>query len=247
MNTTIRELILAGAHFGHRIRFGNPKMAPYIYGTYQNTHIINLDYTLSALQKAAGFLKAIASDDGVVLFLGTKQTSSDIIEEEAKRTSMPYINQRWLGGMLTNFKTTCNSVTKLKELEESIASGTLKTLTKKEGLKLISKKERLIKSIGGVRDMKKVPDVLFVIDAGWHKGAITEAAKLNIPVVAVVDTNYSPIGIDYPIPGNDDSRQAVMIYARIMSDALLSGKEARIAALKSEIAAAEQDAKDETL
>ena len=235
MNTSIRELILAGAHFGHRTRFWNPKMAPYIYGTYQNTHIINLDLTLEKLEKAANFMKDTAADDGVVLFLGTKHTSIEAVEEEAKRAGMPYINQRWLGGMLTNFKTTCNSVTKLSALEENIAGGALNNITKKEGLKLMAKKERLLRSIGGVRDMKAVPDALFVIDSGWHKGAISEAVKLNIPVIAVVDTNHSPEGINYPIPGNDDSRQAVKIYARMMSDALLAGKKERLTKSKQEI------------
>lgn len=224
MNTNIRELMLAGAHFGHRTRFWNPKMAAYIYGKYHSTHIINLDHTVSRLGEAAGFLKSIVASGGNVLYLCTKTFAADIIEEEAAKINMPYINKRWLGGMLTNFKTTRDSVNRLAALEQRISDGALRESTKKEGLKLMAQKEKLDKAIGGISDMKELPEALFLIDVGWHKGAVREANKLGIPVVAVVDTNHSPDNIDYVIPGNDDSREAVKLYIREISLAIAEGK-----------------------
>ena len=238
MNTNIRELMLAGAHFGHRTRFWNPKMAGYIYGKYHSTHIINLDHTIQKLATAADFLKSVIAGGGGVLYLCTKTFAADIIEEEAQAVKMPYISKRWLGGMLTNFKTTRNSVERLFALETRIAEGVLRESTKKEGLKLMTQKEKLDKAIGGIRDMKVLPEALFVIDAGWHKGAVREANKLGIPVVAVVDTNHSPDNIDYVIPGNDDSREAVKLYVREISAAITEGKRQWEETLVADITAA---------
>ena len=229
MNTSVRELMLAGAHFGHRTRFWNPQMAEYIYGRYNQTHVINLDLTLSGLQKAHEFVKSVATEGGNVVYVGAKSVTSDVIREEAEAVNMPYVNHRWLGGMLTNFKTTLNSVSRLMKLETDITSGVLADLTKKEGIRLISAKDKLIKSIGGVRGLKELPDALFIVDVGWHRGAVREANLLGIPVVAVVDTNHSPAGVDYVVPGNDDSRQAIRIYARVISDAVREGRAAAAA------------------
>lgn len=223
----VRELMLASAHLGHRTRFWHPKMAAYIYGKYQQIHIINLDRTVVALREAADFMRAVAAAGGVVLYLGTKKSSGDVIQRHATTAGMPFVNERWLGGMLTNFKTTRASVARLIQHEEEIRGGVLGKLTKKEGLRLMNKKEKLAKSIGGIRDMQNLPEALFVVDVGVHRGAVAEANKLGIPVVAVVDTNHSPEGVDYVIPGNDDSRQAVEIYARTMTDAIVAGKAQR--------------------
>ena len=222
--TGIKELMHASAHLGHRTRFWHPKMAAYIYGKYQQIHIINLDYTIAALGEAADFVRAVASAGGVVLYLGTKASSGEVIQRHATEAAMPFVNERWLGGMLTNFKTTRASVARLIQHEEEIRGGVLQKLTKKEGLRLMNKKEKLAKSIGGIRDMQDLPEALFVVDVGVHRGAIAEANKLGIPVVAVVDTNHSPDGVDYVIPGNDDSRQAIEIYARTITDAIAAGR-----------------------
>ncbi len=224
MTTTVRELMIAGAHFGHRVRFWNPKMAPYIYGKYHSTHIVNLDTTLSHLNQAKSYLKSIAASGGTILYLCTKRNCDEVISESAKAVSMPYVNHRWLGGIMTNFKTTRKSIDRLKEIEANIESGVLKTLTKKEGIKMMLTKHNLEKAIGGIRDMDKAPDVMFVIDAGLHKGAILEAKKMGIPIVSIVDTNHSPLDIDYVIPGNDDSTQAIEIYAREITEAIAEGK-----------------------
>ena len=237
MNTDVRELMMAGAHFGHRTRFWNPKMAPYIYCEYHSTHIINLDHTLVGMERALKFLKSVAATDGKVLFLCTKRNSGEVIEEEVKATGMPYVSRRWLGGILTNFKTTRDSVGRLESLEASIEEGALKSMTKKEGIKLMGAKDKLEKTIGGIRSMTSLPDALFVIDAGWHRGAIAEARKLGIPVVAVVDTNHSPQNIDYVIPGNDDSLQAIKIYVREAIAAVAEGKKEWEKNLVAEVAA----------
>ena len=236
MNTTVRELMLAGAHFGHRTRFWNPKMADYIYGAYYQTHVINLDYTLAGLKKASEFAAGVAAENGTVLFVCAKSVAVEIIADEASAAGMPYVNHRWLGGMLTNFKTTLNSVSRLEKMKADIEGGALANLTKKEGLRMVAAKDKLEKSIGGMVNMKELPDALFVVDVGWHKGAVREANLLGIPVAAVVDTNNSPAGVDYVIPGNDDSRQAVEIYVRTMSDAVRRGKEARDAATAAAVA-----------
>ena len=242
MNTSVRELMLAGAHFGHRVRFSNPKMGPYIYGKYRSTHIINLDLTVQAITTAAAYLKSVAAAGGKVLYVGTKPSSAETVEEEAIKAGMPYVNRRWLGGILTNFNTTRNSVKRLQKVEEQIDGGALKNMTKKEGIKLLSVKDKLEKAIGGIREMSSLPDVLFIVDAGWHKGAVREANKLGIPVVAVVDTNHSPDNIDYVIPGNDDSREAVAIYVREMSAAIEAGKDEWERAQVAEIKAAAENA-----
>lgn len=224
MSTDIRELMLAGAHFGHRVRFSNPKMKPFIYGKYHSTHIINLDHTLEALARATDYLKSVAESNGKILYVCTKGAATEAIQEEAQTVGMPYVNKRWLGGILTNFKTTRNSVERLEKVEAEIADGALKNMTKKEGIKLLLTKDKLEKAIGGIREMTELPDALFIIDAGWHKGAVREANKLGIPVVAVVDTNHSPDDIDYVIPGNDDSREAIRIYLREATAAIATGK-----------------------
>ena len=244
MNTTIRELMLAGAHFGHRTRFWNPKMADYIYGTYYQTHVINLDRTLTGLKKAAEFISGVAAENGTVLYVCAKAVAGEIIADQAAAAGMPHVTHRWLGGMLTNFKTTLNSVSRLAKMNDDIAGGALAELTKKEGIRMVAAKDKLAKSIGGMREMKELPDALFIVDVGWHKGAVREANLLGIPVVAVVDTNNSPAGVDYIIPGNDDSRQAVEIYARIVSDAVRRGRETRDAGTAAAIAAAREDAGD---
>lgn len=239
MNTSIRELMLAGAHFGHRTRFWNPQMADYIYGTYYQTHVINLDHTLAGLQKAAQFIQNVTAENGTVLYVCAKTVAGEVMTEQAVAASMPFVTHRWLGGMLTNFKTTLNSAARLHKIEADITGGALSRMTKKEGLRAVLAKDKLLKSIGGVRDMKELPDALFIVDVGWHKGAVREANLLGIPVVAVVDTNHSPAGVDYVIPGNDDSRQAIEIYARLMSEAALAGRTARDAKVVAEVAAAD--------
>ena len=245
MNTDVRELMLAGAHFGHRARFWNPQMAPYIYGKYHSTHIINLDRTVEAMKQATAFLKSVTASGGKVLFVCTKNAAGDSLEGAATSANMPYVNRRWLGGILTNFKTTRNSVNTLKRIEEEIAGGVLKHLTKKEGMKLLLSKDKLEQAIGGIREMDKLPDALFIVDAGWHKGAVREANKLGIPVVAVVDTNHSPNGVDYVIPGNDDSRQAISIYTREMSLAVAEGKQIMDSNLAKDIRASRAAAADD--
>lgn len=238
MSTNARELMLAGAHFGHRVCFSNPKMGPYLYGKYRSTHIINLDYTVEALARAVDYLKSVVSSDGKVLYVCTKSAAVFPIEESAKSVGMPYVNRRWLGGILTNFKTTRNSVTRLENIEQEIAEGALKNMTKKEGIKLLSLKDKLERAIGGIRDMTDLPDALFVVDAGMHKGAVREAKKLGIPVIAVVDTNNSPEDIDYVIPGNDDSREAIAIYLREITAAIADGKAEKEARMIAEVKAA---------
>lgn len=237
MNTNIRELMLAGAHFGHRTRFWNPQMADYIYGTYYATHVINLDHTLSGLKKAAEFARNVASESGTILYVCAKTVAGEIMTEQASAVGMPYVTHRWLGGMLTNFKTTRNSVERLAKMDADIAGGALADLTKKEGIRMVSAKDKLSRSIGGVREMTDLPDALFIVDVGWHKGAVREANLLGIPVMAVVDTNHSPAGVDYVIPGNDDSRNAIEIYARVVSDAIREGHQARDAELAAEVKA----------
>ena len=243
MNTSIRELMLAGAHFGHRTRFWNPQMADYIYGTYYSTHVINLDRTFAGLKKAAEFAHDVAVENGTVLYVCAKAVASEVIAEQAAVVGMPFVTHRWLGGMLTNFKTTRNSVERLAKMDADIAGGALAQMTKKEGIRLMAAKDKLSRSIGGVREMGELPDALFIVDVGWHRGAVREANLLGIPVMAVVDTNHSPAGVDYVIPGNDDSRHAIEIYAREISDAVRRGREERDArALAAASAAAETPA-----
>ncbi len=228
MSVTMRQMLEAGVHFGHQTRFWNPKMAPYIFGHRNKIHIINLERTLEQFNDATRFVRQLTSNRGTILFVGTKRQAREIIVEEAQRAGMPYVDQRWLGGMLTNFKTVKVSIKRLKEMEQIIADNGTERMTKKEALDFAREVEKLNKSIGGIKDMNALPDALFVIDVGYHKIAVQEAAKLGIPVVAVVDTNHSPEGVSYVIPGNDDSSRAVRLYARGIADAVLEGKAAAL-------------------
>ncbi len=228
MSVTMRQMLEAGVHFGHQTRFWNPKMAPYIFGHRNKIHIINLERTLEQFNDSTRFVRQLAANRGTLLFVGTKRQAREIIVEEANRAGMPFVDQRWLGGMLTNFKTVKVSIKRLKEMEQIVADNGTERMTKKEALDFAREVEKLNKSIGGIKDMNALPDALFVIDVGYHKIAVQEAAKLGIPVVAVVDTNHSPEGVAYVIPGNDDSSRAVRLYARGIADAVLEGKAAAL-------------------
>src|SRR5580658_9811750 len=221
---SMRQMLEAGVHFGHQTRFWNPKMAPFIFGERNKIHIINLEKTQPMYAEAANFLKTVIADGGTVLFVGTKRSARDAIRKEAQRCSMPFVNQRWLGGMLTNFKTIRQSIKRLAEITELKTSGALDKRGKKEATQLRREMEKLERSLGGIKAMESLPDVMFVIDVGHEKIAIHEAKKLGIPVVAVVDTNCSPEGIDYVIPGNDDAMRAIMLYASGMADSVIEGK-----------------------
>ena len=223
MTVTMREMLEAGVHFGHQTRFWNPKMAPYIYGHRNKIHIINLEKTLPAFEDALKFIRQLASKRGTILMVGTKRQARDVTALEAQRAGMPYVDQRWLGGMLTNFKTVKGSLKKLKDMQAQKEVG-LEQMSKKEGLMFERELTKLEKDIGGIQDMSALPDALFVIDVGFHKIAVAEAKKLGIPVIGVVDTNHSPLGIDYVIPGNDDSAKAVALYARAVADSVIEGK-----------------------
>ncbi|MGC4061786.1 MAG: 30S ribosomal protein S2 [Aquabacterium sp.] len=223
MSVSMREMLEAGVHFGHQTRFWNPKMAPYIFGHRNKIHIINLEKTQPAFEEALKFIKQLSARRGTVMMIGTKRQARDTIAEEAARAGVPFVNQRWLGGMLTNFKTVKGSLKKLKDMQVQVEAG-LDNLKKKEGLLFQRELAKLEKDIGGIQDMNALPDALFVIDVGYHKIAIAEAKKLGIPVIGVVDTNHSPEGIDYIIPGNDDSSKAVALYAKAVADAILEGK-----------------------
>jgi small subunit ribosomal protein S2 len=226
MSVTMRQMLEAGVHFGHQTRFWNPKMAPYIFGHRNKIHIINLERTVEQFHAAAKFVRQVAANRGTVLFVGTKRSSREIIIEEARRAQVPYIDQRWLGGCLTNFKTIKTSIKRLKEMEQTMEEGGLERMAKKEALNFHREVEKLNKAIGGIKDMNALPEAIFVIDVGYHKIAIAEAAKLGIPVVGVVDTNHSPAGVTHIIPGNDDSSRAVRLYARGIADAVLEGRAA---------------------
>lgn len=223
-NISMRQMLEAGVHFGHRKRDWNPKMSEYIYGIYYQVHIINLELTLPLFKEALDFISHVAAKKGKILFVGTKKAASDIIKEEATRCGMPYVNDRWLGGMLTNYKTIRQSIKRLKDLEATFESGGFEGLTKKERLHLMRDKEKLERSLGGIKDMGSLPDVLFIIDVGHEKIAIAEAVKLGIPVVGIVDTNNSPQKVDYLIPGNDDSIRAISLYARAVADVILESR-----------------------
>ncbi len=224
MAVTMRQMLEAGVHFGHQTRFWNPKMAQYIFGHRNKIHIINLEKTLVMYQDAMQYVRQLSANKGNILFVGTKRQARDIIREEAIRCESPYVDQRWLGGMLTNFKTMKQSIKRLQEMEMMAQDGTLEKLSKKEALNIQRELEKLNRSLGGVKDMKGIPDAMFVIDVGYQKGAITEANKLGIPIVGVVDTNHNPDRVDYVIPGNDDSSQAIRLYARGVADAVLEGR-----------------------
>jgi small subunit ribosomal protein S2 len=221
---TMRQMLEAGVHFGHQTRYWNPKMAPFIFGARSNIHIINLEKTLPLFNEAMKYLEETAANRGRILFVGTKKTTRKVIEEEASRCGMPYVNYRWLGGMLTNFKTIKQSVARMKELEAMRDDGRLHRFSKKEALGMMRELEKLTQSMGGIRDMDRLPDVLFVMDVGYEKNAVCEAKKLGIPVVGIVDTNNNPAGIDYIIPGNDDSIRAVQLYAQSAAASILQGK-----------------------
>jgi small subunit ribosomal protein S2 len=223
-SVSMRQMLEAGVHFGHQTRFWNPKMAPFIFGERNKIHIINLEKTQPLYSQAAAFIKNVAAEGGKILFVGTKRSARDAIQKEATRCSMPYVNQRWLGGMLTNFKTIRQSIKRLNELDDMAQNGTLDRRGKKEAQMLRREMEKLLRSLGGIRDMTALPDALFVIDVGHEEIAIHEAKKLGIPVVAVVDTNCSPDGIDYVIPGNDDAMRAILLYAGGVADSVLEGK-----------------------
>lgn len=224
MSVTMRQMLEAGVHFGHQTRFWNPKMAPYIYGHRNKIHIINLENTLVLYEEAMKYVRQLSANKGVILFVGTKRQARDIVREEATRCGSPYVDQRWLGGMLTNFKTIKQSIKRLQDMETMVQDGTLDKLVKKEALDLQRELDKLNSSLGGIKDMKGLPDALFVIDVGYQKGAITEARKLGIPVIGVVDTNHNPEGLQYIIPGNDDSSRAIRLYARGVADAILEGR-----------------------
>jgi small subunit ribosomal protein S2 len=221
----MRQMLEAGVHFGHQTRFWNPKMAPFIFGERNKIHIINLEKTQPLYADAANFVKSVIADGGTVLFVGTKRSAREAVQREAVRSGQPFVNQRWLGGMLTNFKTIRQSIKRLAELTELATSGALDKRGKKEATQLRREMDKLERSLGGIKDMDSLPDAMFVIDVGHEKIAIHEAKKLGIPVVAIVDTNCSPDGIDYVVPGNDDAMRAVQLYATGMADAVIEGKE----------------------
>ena len=223
MSVTMREMLEAGVHFGHQTRFWNPKMAPFIYGHRNKIHIINLEKTLPKFEEAMKFVRSLSAKRGTILMVGTKRQARDVISAEALRAGMPFVDQRWLGGMLTNFKTVKGSLKKLKDMQAAKEAG-LDSMTKKEALMFERELTKLEKDIGGIQDLSALPDAMFVIDVGFHKIAVAEAKKLGIPVIGVVDTNHSPEGIDYVIPGNDDSAKAVALYAKAVADAALDGK-----------------------
>jgi small subunit ribosomal protein S2 len=223
-DVTMRQMLEAGVHFGHQTRFWNPKMAPYIFGERNKIHIINLEKSLPMAREACAFVKATVADGGKVLFVGTKRAARDSVRKHAIRSEMPFVSQRWLGGMLTNYKTIRQSVKRLMTLEEMATEGGFEGLTKKEILGLNREREKLEKSLGGIKEMKSLPDVMFVVDVEHEDIAIREARKLGIPVVAVVDTNCSPEGVDYIIPGNDDAMRAIDLYASLVADAVIEGK-----------------------
>ncbi len=236
----MREMLEAGVHFGHQTRYWNPKMAQYIFGQRNNIHIINLEKTVAQYEEATKFVRQLAARGGNILFVGTKRAARELVAAEAERCGMPYVDSRWLGGMMTNFKTVKTSIKRLKEMEAQLADGRTEGMSKKEALMFERELEKLNKSIGGIKDMNNLPDALFVIDVGYHKIAVAEARTLGIPVVAVVDTNHSPLGLDYVIPGNDDSAKAIALYARGMADAVLAGREQNLNGLVEEIAGDEE-------
>ena len=224
MSVTMRQMLEAGVHFGHQTRYWNPKMADFIFGQRNKIHIVNLEKTMAMYQDAMKYIRQLAGNRGTVLFVGTKRQAREIIAEEAQRAGMPFVDHRWLGGMLTNFKTVKVSIKRLKDLETMAQDGTFEKMSKREALTLQREMDKLNRSLGGIKEMNALPDALFVIDVGYQKIAVTEAKKLNIPIVGVVDTNHSPDGIAYVIPGNDDSSRAIRLYARGIADAILEGR-----------------------
>jgi len=233
---TMRQMLEAGVHFGHQTRFWNPKMAPFIFGHRNKIHIVNLEKTVVMFNDALKEARKIAAKKGTILFVATKRQAREIIREEALRCGMPFVDHRWLGGMLTNFKTVQTSIKRLKELEAMIEDGSIDKVSKKEGLMFRRELEKLERSLGGIKDLQGLPDAMFVIDVGYQKGAVTEANKLGVPVIGVVDTNHNPEAVDFVIPGNDDSSQAIRLYARGMADAILEGREQPVTELVEQLA-----------
>ena len=237
MSVTMRQMLEAGVHFGHQTRYWNPKMAPYIFGHRNKIHIINLEKTLSLYQDALKFARQLAANRQSILFVGTKRQAREIVREEALRCQMPFVDYRWLGGMLTNFKTVKQSIKRLKEMETMQQDGSFERISKKEALGLTREMAKLQRSLGGIKELGALPDALFIIDVGYQKGAVQEANKLGVPVIGVVDTNHNPEGIQYVIPGNDDSSRAIRLYARGMADAVLEGRSQSL----EEVVAASRD------
>jgi small subunit ribosomal protein S2 len=223
-NVTMRQMLEAGVHFGHQTRYWNPKMAPYIFGARGKIHIINLEKSLPLLNDAMNFISKLAAKRGSIMFVGTKRAASSAIEEEARRCGMPFVSHRWLGGMLTNYRTIRASVKRLKQLEGMHEDGSIEHLVKKEVLQLTRERDKLERSLGGIKDMKHLPDALFVVDVSHEDIAVKEARKLGIPVIAIVDTNCSPEDIDYVIPGNDDAIRSIRLYAELAAEAVLEGR-----------------------
>ena len=224
MSVTMRQMLEAGVHFGHQTRYWNPKMAPFIFGSRNKIHIINLEKSLPMYQDALKFVRQLTSNKGQILFVGTKRQAREIVREEAVRSGSPFVDYRWLGGMLTNYKTVKQSIKRLKDLEQMMADGTMEKLAKKEQLTYQRETEKLNRSLGGIKDMGGLPDALFIVDVGYQKIAIAESSKLGIPVIGIVDTNNTPDGVSYVIPGNDDSSRAIRLYARGVADAVLEGR-----------------------
>ena len=224
MSVTMRQMLEAGVHFGHQTRYWNPKMAPFIFGDRNKIHIVNLEKTLPMYEEAIKFVRKMASNKGTILFVGTKRQAREIVKEEAARCGASYVDYRWLGGMLTNFKTVKQSIKRLKDMETMMQDGSMEKISKKEALGFQREMVKLERSLGGIKDMGGLPDAIFVIDVGYESGAITEANKLGIPVIGIVDTNNSPAGVDYVIPGNDDSSKAIRLYAQGVADAILEGR-----------------------
>ena len=228
--TSMRDMLEAGVHFGHQTRYWNPRMAPYIFGERNKVHIVNLEKTLPLFNEAVNFLGRMAANRGTILFVGTKRAAQDVVKREAQRCGMPYVDRRWLGGMLTNFRTVRDSIRRLKDLEEMVNEGGLNRLSKKEALARQRELDKLERGLGGIKNMDGLPDVLFVVDVGHEKIAVAEAVKLGIPVVGVVDTNNSPEGVDYLIPGNDDAIRAISLYVSAVADAVIDARQAAQAA-----------------
>jgi small subunit ribosomal protein S2 len=233
-------MLEAGVHFGHQTRYWNPKMAPYIFGHRNKIHIINLEKTVANYLDATKFLRQVAAKGGTVLFVGTKRAARELVAAEAARAGMPFVDSRWLGGMLTNFKTVKSSIKRLKDMEVMIAEGTTERMSKKEGLMFQRELDKLNKSIGGIKDMNGLPNAIFMIDVGYHKIAVAEANALGIPVVAIVDTNHSPDGIDFIVPGNDDSAKAIALYASGVADAVIAGRGDNMNGLVEELTQGEE-------
>ncbi|MHB1201986.1 MAG: 30S ribosomal protein S2 [Acidithiobacillus sp.] len=240
-DVTMRSLLEAGVHFGHQSRYWHPKMAPYLFGERNRIHIINLEHTLPMFREALNFVEQLSRRHGRVLFVGTKRQAREAVEQEARRCGGYFVNQRWLGGTLTNFKTIRQSIRRLEELEQMTTDGTLEKLTKKEALTLGREREKLERSLGGIKDMNGLPDAIFVIDVGHEKIAVAEAKKLGIPIIGVVDSNCDPMPIDYVVPGNDDATRAIRLYASLVADAVLDGRQGGESALLGEFVEVDEE------